>query len=73
MEIGLTPMPSTQRFVCTQNNANPSYCGTKTIDQLRQKAQFVRISAAGVSESHPHDIVITKESPNYSGYVPFDS
>jgi len=47
--------------------AGMGYCGTRTIDELRHKARFVRISAAGVAESHPHDILITKESPNYSG------
>ncbi len=41
------------------------YCGTPTIDELRTKAQFVRISGAGLRESHPHDITITKEAPNY--------
>ena len=46
--------------------AGMGYCGTSTIEQLRTKAKFVRISAAGVNESHPHDIMITKESPNYS-------
>jgi IMP dehydrogenase len=48
--------------------AGMGYCGTPIIDQLRKNAKFVRISAAGVSESHPHDIMITKESPNYSGF-----
>jgi IMP dehydrogenase len=52
--------------------AGMGYCGTPTVDELRKKAQFVRISAAGVSESHPHDIMITKESPNYSGYETFE-
>lgn len=47
--------------------AGMGYCGTRTIDELRTQAQFVRISAASVAESHPHDIMITKESPNYSG------
>jgi IMP dehydrogenase len=46
--------------------AGMGYCGTSTIEQLRTKAKFVRISAAGVTESHPHDILITKEPPNYS-------
>lgn len=41
------------------------YCGTRTIDELRQNGRFVQITAAGVRESHPHDIVITKEAPNY--------
>jgi IMP dehydrogenase len=53
--------------------AGMGYCGTQTIEELRRKAAFIRISAAGVNESHPHDIVITRESPNYSGYVPFDN
>jgi IMP dehydrogenase len=42
------------------------YCGMKTIEDLRTKAEFIRISNAGLIESHPHDIMITKESPNYS-------
>jgi IMP dehydrogenase len=46
--------------------AGMGYCGTPTIEQIRTKAKFVRISAAGVTESHPHDILITKEPPNYS-------
>jgi len=41
-------------------------CGARTIDELRQKARFIRISSAGMTESHPHDISITKESPNYA-------
>lgn len=42
------------------------YCGTKTIEELKQNGQFVKISAASLKESHPHDIHITKEAPNYS-------
>jgi inosine-5'-monophosphate dehydrogenase len=41
------------------------YCGTRSIDELRTKAQFVRITSAALRESHPHDITITKEAPNY--------
>mgnify|MGYP000377407171 CR=1 FL=1 len=52
--------------------AGMGYCGTKTIDELRKNAKFVRTSAATVNESHPHDIMITKESPNYSGYESFE-
>lgn len=52
--------------------AGMGYCGTKTIDELRKNAKFVRTSAATVNESHPHDILITKESPNYSGSESFD-
>ncbi len=46
--------------------AGMGYCGTQTIDQLRTEARFIRVSAASVRESHPHDIAITQESPNYS-------
>ncbi len=42
------------------------YCGCHDIEDLRQKAQFVQITAAGLRESHPHDIYITKEAPNYT-------
>ena len=42
------------------------YCGTPTIEHLRKEGQFIRITGAGLKESHPHDISITKESPNYS-------
>jgi IMP dehydrogenase len=41
------------------------YCGAKTIEELRRNAEFVRITNAGLAESHPHDIFITKEAPNY--------
>ncbi|HHT08166.1 MAG: IMP dehydrogenase [Christensenellales bacterium] len=41
------------------------YCGTGTIKELREHAEFVRITGAGLTESHPHDIFITKEAPNY--------
>lgn len=46
--------------------AGMGYCGTKSIDELRTNARFTRVSAASMAESHPHDIQITKESPNYS-------
>ena len=42
------------------------YCGCATIEELRTKAQFTQITAAGLKESHPHDIYITKEAPNYT-------
>ncbi|MEG2203682.1 MAG: IMP dehydrogenase, partial [Oscillospiraceae bacterium] len=42
------------------------YCGCRTIDDLHERAKFVRITGAGLKESHPHDIYITKEAPNYS-------
>ncbi len=43
------------------------YVGCHTIEELRDKAQFIRITGAGLVESHPHDVYITKEAPNYSG------
>jgi IMP dehydrogenase len=42
------------------------YCGAATLGELRSKAKFLRISAAGLHESHVHDVIITKEAPNYS-------
>ena len=52
--------------MCGGIRAGMGYCGTHTIDDLRKNAQFVKISNASLVESHPHDISITKESPNYS-------
>ncbi len=52
--------------------AGMGYCGTPSIQELREKGRFVRVSAASVGESHPHDIQITKEAPNYSGHMPSD-
>jgi IMP dehydrogenase len=46
--------------------AGMGYAGCGTIDELRTKTEFVRITAAGLRESHPHDVVITREAPNYS-------
>ncbi|MPN32518.1 Inosine-5'-monophosphate dehydrogenase [bioreactor metagenome] len=43
------------------------YVGAENLSQLKEKAEFVRITSAGLQESHPHDINITKEAPNYSG------
>jgi IMP dehydrogenase len=48
------------------------YCGCRTIDELRSKARFVRVSGASVVESHPHDIHITREAPNYSVVQPVE-
>ncbi|QPA30963.1 IMP dehydrogenase [Thermaerobacillus caldiproteolyticus] len=42
------------------------YCGTKNLEELREKTQFIRMTGAGLRESHPHDVQITKEAPNYS-------
>ncbi|OIJ16258.1 IMP dehydrogenase [Anaerobacillus arseniciselenatis] len=46
--------------------AGMGYCGTKTLDDLREHGQFIKITSASLKESHPHDVQITKEAPNYS-------
>ena len=46
--------------------AGMGYCGTRTIEELRTDARFLRVTPASVRESHPHDIAITQEAPNYS-------
>ncbi|MFM9024367.1 MAG: IMP dehydrogenase [Planctomycetaceae bacterium] len=46
--------------------AGMGYCGTRTIEELRNDSRFIQVSAAAVRESHPHDIAITHEAPNYS-------
>jgi len=46
--------------------AGMGYCGTQTIEELRTKSRFIRISPASEKENHPHDIVITQEAPNYT-------
>jgi IMP dehydrogenase len=48
--------------------AGMGYCGTRTIEELRTKAKFIQVTGASVQESHPHDIVITQEAPNYSSF-----
>jgi len=46
--------------------AGMGYCGAKDIETLKESGQFVKITASGINESHPHDVMITKEAPNYS-------
>lgn len=43
------------------------YCGAATLEELKNGAEFIRVTSAGLTESHPHDIYITKEAPNYTG------
>jgi len=45
--------------------AGMGYCGCSTIAELRDRARFVRVTSAGLRESHVHDVIITKEAPNY--------
>jgi IMP dehydrogenase len=42
------------------------YCGCATMEEFRERSRFVRVTAASMIESHPHDITITKEAPNYA-------
>ena len=42
------------------------YCGAPNLEHLREKSQFIKMTGAGLRESHPHDVQITKEAPNYS-------
>ena len=53
--------------------AGMGYCGAATIEDLRQQATFCRVTAAGAAESHPHDVTITKEAPNYAIDYPTES
>ena len=46
--------------------AGMGYCGTATIADLQKNGKFVKITAAGMKESHPHDVSVTREAPNYS-------
>jgi IMP dehydrogenase len=41
------------------------YCGVKNIQNLKTKSKFIKITLAGLKESHPHDVILTKEAPNY--------
>lgn len=67
--VGRVPYKGTLAEVIYQYigglKAGMGYCGAATIEQM-QKAKFVKITAAGMKESHPHDIIITNEAPNYS-------
>jgi len=48
--------------------AGMGYCGSRTIEDLRTRTRFIQVTGASVQESHPHDIVITQEAPNYSSF-----
>src|SRR5204863_4063335 len=49
--------------------AGMGYCGTRTIEDLRTRSRFIQVTGASVHESHPHDVVITQEAPNYSSFT----
>ena len=67
--VGRIPFRGTVRENIVQMigglKAGMGYLGAATIDELKERAQFIRISAAGLKESHVHDVIITKEAPNY--------
>ncbi len=55
--------------LCGGIRSGMGYCGCHTVQELHEKSRFVRITGAGLKESHPHDIYITKEAPNYSAQI----
>ena len=52
--------------LCGGLRSGMGYCGTPTIEKLKEDGKFVKITNAGLKESHPHDVIITKEAPNYN-------
>lgn len=60
------PLSDTLHQMVGGLRAGMGYCGSKDLEALRDNAQFIRMTGAGLRESHPHDIQITKEAPNYS-------
>ncbi len=52
--------------LCGGIRSGMGYCGTETIEELKENGKFVKITSAGLVESHPHDVIIIKEAPNYS-------
>ncbi len=60
------PLADTLFQLCGGLRSGMGYCGTPTIEDLRRNGRFIRITSAALAESHPHDINITKEAPNYS-------
>lgn len=66
---GIVPYAGNVKKVMTQYcgglRSSLGYCGTRNLTELREKAQFVRVTLAGLSEAHPHDVKIMREAPNY--------
>ena len=60
------PLADTVHQLIGGLRAGMGYCGTATIEELKNDTSFIRITGAGLRESHPHDVQITKEAPNYS-------
>lgn len=60
------PLKNTVYQICGGLRSGMGYCGTPTIQDLKVNGKFVKITGAGLIESHPHDVIITKEAPNYN-------
>ncbi len=60
------PLSETVHQLMGGVRAGMGYCGARTIAELRETARFIRITGSSLRESHPHDVLITKEAPNYS-------
>jgi IMP dehydrogenase len=69
---GIIPYSGSVRKVMVQYTgglrAAMGYCGCRTVPELQQRSRFIRVSLAGVTEAHPHDVKIIKEAPNYRSY-----
>ena len=63
------PWPTSSSSSSAASAPGMGYCGTRTIEELRTRARFIQVTGASVQESHPHDIVITQEAPNYSSFT----
>ncbi len=67
---GMVPYKGTVAEVMVQYlgglRAGMGYCGAATIAELQERARFVKITSSGIQESHPHNVTITNEAPNYS-------
>ena len=66
---GIIPYSGSVRKVmiqyCGGLRASMGYCGCRTMEEFKMKGRFIRVSTAGVTEAHPHDVKIMKEAPNY--------
>ena len=59
------PVADVLHQLCGGLRSGMGYCGTPTVAALKQDGRFVKITAAGLKESHPHDVTLTKSAPNY--------
>jgi IMP dehydrogenase len=59
------PLSDTVYQIVGGLRASMGYCGVATVEEMKREARFVKISGASLRESHPHDVILTKEAPNY--------